>query len=186
MTTRTRSSLDEYLSLEETKPYLEFIDGEVVARAMPNAAHAALTAEIIADLINYARIHTEWRVSNELRHLHRDDRWVFLPDVSVTSRAKLRVQGPGKPDPVEVMPDFAIEVLSPDDRPGVVMRRVAHYLQAGVRLLWLIDPDEEQITVWQPGESPKVVTPPATLSADTVLPGFEIDTVRLFASAREA
>lgn len=184
MTTRTRSSLDEFLSLEETKPYLEFIDGEVVAKAMPNAAHAALTAEIIADLINYARVHTEWRVSNELRHLNRDDVWVFVPDVSVTSRVRLRAKGAA--NPVEVMPDFAIEVLSPDDRSGVVMRRVAHYMQAGVRLLWLIDPDEGQITVWQPGESPQVVTPPATLSADAVLPGFEVDTARLFASAREA
>ncbi|MBA4181350.1 MAG: hypothetical protein C0506_12235 [Anaerolinea sp.] len=68
----------------------------------------------------------------------------------------------------------------------MVMRRVAHYLQAGVRLLWLIDPDEGQVTIWQPGESPQVVTPPEKLSAEAVLPGFEIDTARLFASAREA
>lgn len=185
MTTRTRSSLDEFLSLEETKPYLEFIDGEVVAKAMPNKVHSQLVTRLIVALGKHIEANgASASLDTELRHLFRDTGWVFLPDISVTMKQRLRRQP--ATDPVEVMPDFAIEVLSPDDRSGVVMRRVAHYMQSGVRLLWLIDPDEEQVTVWQPGESPQVVTPPATLSADAVLPGFEIDTARLFGSAREA
>ncbi len=50
----------------------------------------------------------------ELRHVQDDEQRIYLPDVSVTLKGRLpKGQQRG---PVEVSPDFAVEVLSPDDR----------------------------------------------------------------------
>jgi Uma2 family endonuclease len=78
------------------------------------------------------------------------------------------------------MPDFATEVLSPEDRPGRTARRITDYLQAGVRLVWIVDP-EEGITVWERGAEPKLARPPEALTAAPILPGFSLDLAALFA-----
>ncbi len=181
--TKTRVTLEEYLRIPEPDeaPYLELIDGEVIQKPMPSLSHATVVVEVITDLGGYLRQTGEGRLHTELRHAHRDDEWVFLPDISVTLTNRL----PGPPaevrGPVEVMPDFAIEVLSPDDQPGRVTQRIAHYMKSGVRLLWIIDPDNEQVTTWQPGRDPVLVTG-GSLDAAPVLPRFSLDLEALFAA----
>jgi hypothetical protein len=46
-------------------------------------------------------------------------------------------------------PDLAVEVLSPRDRPRYVMDKVGEYLEAGVRLVWVIDPKKERAVVYR-------------------------------------
>jgi Uma2 family endonuclease len=125
-------------------------------------------------------------VDTELRHLDRDAEWVFLPDISVTLAGRLTVPPADDDSIVEVPPDFVIEVLSPDDRPGRVGQRIAYYMRAGVRLLWVVDPAAEEVTVCEPGAAPRIVASPAVLSAEPVLPGFEVDLARLFGVLHEA
>lgn len=179
VTTKTRVSLDEFLRLEETKPYLELIDGEVVQKSMPTPSHGTVVAEVLGDLMVYLRTSGEGRVVTEVRHADRPEEWVFLPDISVTleSRRKAPASVVG---PVEIMPDFAIEVLSPDDQPGRVSQKIAHYMRSGVRLLWVIDPETERVTVWQPGEPPRVAAAGDFLTAEPVLKAFSLDLARLF------
>ena len=80
----------------------------------------------------------------------------------------------------ELIPDFAIEVLSPDDRPGRVLDRITFYLHGGVRLIWIVDPDDETVTVYQQDRQPTTHLPPARLDASPVLPGFTLDLGELF------
>jgi Uma2 family endonuclease len=77
-------------------------------------------------------------------------------------------------------PDFAIEVLSPDDRPGRVLDRVAFYLLSGVRLIWFVDPDDETLIAYRGGESPHTYRPPDVVSAAPVLSSFRLDLGQLF------
>lgn len=44
-------------------------------------------------------------------------------------------------------PDLAIEILSPDDRPGEVAAKVTDYLRSGTRAVWVVDPESRTITV---------------------------------------
>jgi Uma2 family endonuclease len=182
MATKTRVSLAEFLAMPEAAPPLELIDGEVVQKAMPGPKHSKMVAELIYLLMSFLRERNDADVDTELRHVRRDEDWTFLPDISVTFRARR-----GKPagamgnDPVEVMPDFVIEVLSPDDQSGRTAQRISHYMDAGVRLLWLVDPDIERVSVWMPGALGRDVAPPAKLSAAPVLEGFEVDLEALFA-----
>ncbi len=186
MSTRTRVSLQQFLALPETKPYRELWDGEAVEKAMPNPSHSALVIEFATDLRTYLRANAIATVDTELRHLETDTGWVFLPDVSVTLKSRRPAPAAEIVGPVVVLPDFAIEVLSPDDRPGQLARRIASYMSAGVTLLWVVDPEDEQITVWERDAEPRLVAPGETLSAAPVLPGFSIDVERLFATLHDA
>ncbi|MFN8616832.1 MAG: Uma2 family endonuclease [Dehalococcoidia bacterium] len=184
MVLKTRTSLAEFLALPETKPYLELMDGEVIEKPMPNYTHGTIVGLLMQLLRNYLDRTREARVVTEVRHLEDDEEWVFLPDVSVTRRE--RSGPPSESGPIAVvMPDLAIEVLSPDDRPGRLQRRIAHYMRSGVSILWVIDPQDEKLTVWRPGALPQDFAPPATVSASPVLESFELDLQQLFDALRD-
>ena len=185
MVTKTRVSLAEYLAMKECKPYLELIDGEVVQKSMAGLSHSTMVIELITELRIYLRASGEGRVETELRHIEREDEWVFLPDISFTLKSRITGTPAESRGLVEVLPDLAIEVLSPDDQPGRVSQKIAHYMAAGVRLLWVIDPEAERVTVWQPGEAPRDLAAPAVLNAAPILAGFEVDLAALFASLHE-
>ena len=179
MVTKTRVSIDEFLAMPETEPPSELIDGEVVQKPMPNDDHGDLTSWLIGQLFIHLQQLGRGRVKNEVRHADRDEQWVYLPDVEV--RLAPRTSGRGASRPTETPPDFAIEVLSPGDRPGRLLQRVSFYMRTGVALLWVVDPVDEQITVYQPGASPSTFQAPAVINAAPVLPGFELDLAELFA-----
>ena len=77
--------------------------------------------------------------------LSRDPPTVRGPDVAVVLRDRVPSPVPAKffPGP----PDLAVEVLSPDDRPGEVAAKVADYLRAGAHAVWVVDPDVRTVTV---------------------------------------
>jgi Uma2 family endonuclease len=177
MVTQTRMSLADFLALPEAKPYREFVRGEVVAKSMPNDFHSDLVAELVFCFKAFERDHGVVRVGTELRHLSRAEDRVYIPDVSLTLRDRL----PGeRQNPVEVVPDMIVEVLSPDDRAGDVLDKVDFYLRIGVRLIWLIDPEGRAVTTYRPGEAPHVVRPPASLDATPILPDFTLPLEDLF------
>ncbi len=72
----------------------------------------------------------------------------------------------------DLSPDLAVEVLSPRDRPGGVQAKVADYLNAGVRLVWVVDPRARTIVVHVPGHPPRRHTATDRLDGGDVLPGF--------------
>ena len=183
MSTKTRLTLEEFLSMPETEPPSEYICGEVVQKVAPSWNHGLLVLEIGAMLRDYLRKSGEGFVNTELRHAARTEQRVYLPDVNVT----LRQRAPRAPEqrrrgPIEVPPDIAIEVLSPDDAASRVLEKVDFYLRSGVRLVWLVDPDLETITVYRQGEAPRTHRAPETIDASPVLRDFHLDLAELFAA----
>jgi len=178
-------TIDDFLALpEQEEPSLEFLRGEVIEKPMAGELHGATVSELIVRLGAYLRTSKEGRVVTEVRHASRALDWVFLPDLNV------RLRQPGNPGlqargPVEHPPEFAIEVLSPDDRVGRWLERVELYMQAGTRLLWVVDPEEETIRVFRPGERSRVHRPGDVITAEPVLRGFSLDLADFFASVRE-
>ncbi len=178
MVTKTRMTLDEFLALPETKPYREYIHGEVYEKSMPNREHAELGAELIGLLRNYLIESKEGRVYTELRHIEREQDWVYLPDINVTLAGRL---GPFTAGPEEVQPDFAIEILSPDDRYSRIAERVDFYMRSGVQLLWLVDPEARSIAAYRRGQAPTLHRTTETIDAKPVLSHFDLDLAALFA-----
>jgi Uma2 family endonuclease len=188
MGTKTALTLDEFLALPETEPASEYIDGEVVQKVAPSWYHASLVHELGRLIGNYVVQHPgEGRVVTELRHAFRGAApRVYVPDLGVLRvRNVPRDRRQRTRGPVEVPPDFAIEVLSPGDYPGRVLEKADFYMRACTELLWIGDPELESVTVYKPGEAPAVVRAPHPLDAAPVLPGLAIDLAQLFAILRQ-
>src|SRR3989442_6885995 len=92
------------------------------------------------------------------------------PDVGFGRRERL-------PDPAatgfaEMAPDLVVEVLSPNDRPGETLAKVGDWLEAGARLVWLIDPERRIARVYRPDGSESTIAAYGQLDGENVLPGF--------------
>jgi len=66
-----------------------------------------------------------------------------------------------------------VEVLSPDDRPGETLAKVGDWLEAGARLVWVIDPERRQARVYRPDGSESLIGELDRLQGEDVLSGFE-------------
>ena len=97
---------------------------------------------------------------------------VRLPDVAFVARG--RFAGEQVPEGFsDVPPDLAIEVLSPDDRSRDVLDKVGEYLQAGVRLVWVIDPRRRTAAVYRSLTDVRQLGPEDSLDGEEVLRGFQ-------------
>jgi Uma2 family endonuclease len=93
------------------------------------------------------------------------------PDVSFVAAGRLTPAAQPKPFP-ELAPDLAVEVVSPGDRPREVLDKVGEYLQAGVRLVWVIDPQARRATAYRGLTAVHTVDDSGDLDGTDVLPGF--------------
>jgi Uma2 family endonuclease len=95
---------------------------------------------------------------------------VRAPDVAFVARERVPPRGAhGFP---ALAPDLVVEVLSPDDRPGEILAKVADWLSAGARLVWVVDPERRVARIYRDDGSETVVPDQGTLEGEAVLPGF--------------
>jgi Uma2 family endonuclease len=99
----------------------------------------------------------------------RDPDTVRGADVAFWSRQSLPTVPRGY---AGVPPDLAVEVVSPEDHFSRLTRKVVHYLEHGVRLLWVIDPEDRSLTVYRSDQPLRILGEGDTLSGEDVLPGF--------------
>jgi Uma2 family endonuclease len=98
---------------------------------------------------------------------------VRAPDVSFVRAERIPAGGltagywPGAPD-------LAVEVLSPSDRYPEVQRKVQEYLDAGTRLVWVVDPESRTATVFHADGRSTFLAAEDVLDGEDVLPGFRL------------
>jgi len=102
------------------------------------------------------------------------------PDISYWSaeRLPLNLEPEGYPD---VAPDLGVEVLSPSNRMSKIREKMAEYFQRGVRMVWIVDPEDRTVAVYRSMDEGRVLHDSATLSGEDVLPGFSCRVAELFA-----
>lgn len=74
----------------------------------------------------------------------------------------------------ELAPDLAVEVLSPDDRPGEVLEKVGDWLNAGTSLVWVVDPTRRIARVYRADGSETEMETNGVLDGKELLPGFQL------------
>jgi Uma2 family endonuclease len=82
-----------------------------------------------------------------------------------------------------VAPDLAVEVLSEGNTPGEMQRKLRDYFQAGVRLVWYLDPQARAVTAYTAPDRCEVVREDQILDGAGVLPGFRLSLAEFFARA---
>jgi Uma2 family endonuclease len=72
-------------------------------------------------------------------------------------------------------PDFVIELRSDSDRLKPLQEKMQEYLENGLRLGWLINPQDGKVEIYRQGQSVETITLPTVLSGEEILPGFELE-----------
>jgi Uma2 family endonuclease len=80
-----------------------------------------------------------------------------------------------------IAPDLAVEVVSPSDRAAEVLAKVAEYLEAGTRLVWVVYPQTQKIVVYRPSADVQMLSVSDTLEGGDVVPGFACPVAEVFA-----
>jgi Uma2 family endonuclease len=81
---------------------------------------------------------------------------------------------------IDGIPILAVEVLSPSDTQEDIEQKVDNYLQAGVALVWVVDPHDRTVLIYQRGVPPTLVNETQELSGEPHLPGFCVAVARIF------
>ena len=178
----TLITAEEYAKMPDTGRPTELVRGRIVEMNVPIPKHGYVCLNAGAILRDFVRRSDLGRAfSNDSGVItERDPDTVRGPDVWYVSYQKLP-KGPLPDKYLDVVPDLAIEVLSPDDRWSRVFKKVSEYLCLGVPVVCVLDPDSQTAELFYPDAPGR-----HTLSADDeltfpeVLPGFSVRVGELF------
>jgi Uma2 family endonuclease len=101
------------------------------------------------------------------------------PDASWVKRERLEALNPDPARFLPMAPDFAVELRSASDSLQTVQQKMQEYIDNGVRLGWLLDPQNQRVEIYRPGQDVEVLQSPASLSGQDVLPGFMLDLTQI-------
>jgi Uma2 family endonuclease len=74
-----------------------------------------------------------------------------------------------------IAPDFVLELMSPSDSLKDTQEKMAEYMDNGVKLGWLINPEKKQVEIYRQGQEKEVLDNPKTISGEEILPEFNLD-----------
>src|SRR5262245_43829859 len=149
----------------------ELVRGEVVTMPPPGGRHGVCCSKINRRLGTFAEDNNSGTVTcNDTGFIsERDPDTVRGADVAFWRRERLPEVPEGY---IEVAPDLAVEVISPSDHYSRVQATIRHHLTHGVRLLWVVDPEDRSVTVYRSLHEATILTETDTISGEDVLPGF--------------
>lgn len=95
------------------------------------------------------------------------------PDASWIPLEKWEALTPAEQEKfLPLCPDFVVELMSPSDSLKTTQDKMKEYMENGTRLGWLIERKTRRVEIYRPSQEVEVLNNPASLSGETVLPGF--------------
>jgi Uma2 family endonuclease len=177
-----RMTAEELFDLPDDGMRHELVEGEL--RTMPPAGfeHGDVAAELLFHVkafVDAGKLGVVLAAETGFV-LRRGPDTVRAPDVAFvrTERVPPREQ---RRKFAELAPDLVAEVTSPSDRVSEVNRKVAQWLDAGVRFVWVVDPESGVVVAHQPGGVAHLLRGDDVLDGGEVLPGFTLPLPDLFA-----
>jgi Uma2 family endonuclease len=181
-----RMTAEEFLAMPDDGQLHELIDGEVVSMPPAGDDHCVRESVIMGYVAHWVYEHHLGVVhmSNAGFLIRRDPDTVRSPDGAFTQasrRANQPVRGY-----TDTVPDLVLEVVSPSDRKPQVLAKVGDWLEAGVKVVWLLWPDKRVLLVYRDIHQVTVLTAEDTLTCEDLLPGFALPLKRALDPAGDA
>lgn len=176
-------TLEEFERLSEEDGYrAELIRGRLVREPRPGTEHSWLASELYWHIESYARQHGLGRTVFDAGFLlERDPPTVRIPDIAFIAHESLST-GEGPTGAWTMAPDLVVEMLSPSNTAAEIQEKVLDYLEAGTRLVWVVDPRTRSTTAYRSRKDVEVLTSEDSLNGGDVLPGFDLAISILFAA----
>ena len=159
----------------------ELVKGELIHMTPAGGTHGRLTMNIGAAVHGFVRRHGLGLVFGAETGFYtgHDPDTVRGADAMFYSNARVEALG-DLTGFLRLAPDLAVEVMSPGDTWDEVEEKVAEYLTAGVRLIWIVSPKTKSVHVYRPRQEALRLSREDQLTGEDVLPGFEVTVAELF------
>jgi Uma2 family endonuclease len=159
----------------------ELDNGRLVAMSPPGHIHGKIVMRIGSELRQAGEKQGHGEVSGAESGVllwRNPDRVVGVDAVFICAASlpsKLTAEGY-----LETIPDLVVEVVSKNDTRPYVQRKVDDYLQAGVRVVWVADPDARTLTEHRRDQDPRVFTESEPVVLPDLIPGLQISLKEMF------
>ena len=163
---------DELLHVRIPDKRVELIRGVLVVREPAGLRHGQVAMALAWRLASHGEAHGLGKVyaAETGFTLARNPDTVRAPDIAFIRHDRLPSPMPaGFPD---LAPDLSVEGVSLVDRAGEVLAKVADWLSAGTRVVWVIDPDRRLARVYCDDGSEQIFGAEHILDGQEVVPGF--------------
>ena len=161
------------------KRICELVDGTLVEKGM-GFEESSLTVWLSYLLYDGIGDRDLGKLSGESGMMRLASGLVRAPDLSFTRWSKFP-EGERSADAIaDLVPDFAIEVLSASNTPGEIARKLGEYFSAGTELVWIVDPVRRVVVVHTAPETCTTLTEADTLDGANVLPEVRLPVSRVF------
>jgi Uma2 family endonuclease len=179
--TKRITTADELLRMRDDGQRHELVRGELRTMTPAGCEHGDVCVFLVASLhghVNETGLGTVWEGQTGFRLASNPDT-VRAPDVAFLRRERVEAGGVPKgywPGP----PDLAAEVVSPSDSFRMVQERVREWLDAGTRMVLVLDPDDRAVTVYRSRDRARVLGPDDVIDGEDVVPGWRCEVRTLF------
>ena len=179
-------TLEEFLALTESDTIYELVDGEAIPKfkndeMSPKFSYSSITGALFLLLSAWAeekgRVVIEWAIK-----LTRDRQdWVPVPDLTYVSYNRLAADWFAD-EACPVIPELAIEIISPGQTFGEMTEKATNYLNAKVLRVWVVDAKAKTITIFYPDAPPQTKRGEGSLE-DLLFEGLQITPQAIFQQA---
>lgn len=175
-------TVDEFERLSEPGGLrLELVRGQVVREPAAGFRNSRLGAFLVARLFLYVqRLKLGEIVGADAGFILCDEPpTVRMPAAGFVARERIPEEGlprgyfPGAPD-------LAVEIVSPFDTRLEVEAKIRDYLEAGTRLVWVVEPRSRSVIVHRPGREPQTCWEGDEVEGEDVIPGFRLAVEEIF------
>jgi Uma2 family endonuclease len=154
--------------------------GRLVLMSPPGWRHSNLQARISSALVSQGeeRGHGEAGSGGGIILSKNPDTVVGPDALFVTKRSmSIRESPEGY---LETIPELVAEIRGKNDSLAEFNYNLANFLQAGVQMVWMIDPQSKTVTEHRPGAAARKLTVADTLHCDDIIPGFALSLAEFF------
>jgi Uma2 family endonuclease len=173
-------TVENYKLLPETGPRYQLIQGDLYMAPAPNRFHQEISRNLQFELHSYLKRNPIGKLFNAPFDVFLDEINVFQPDIIIVLSERLGIL---TEEGAEGAPELIVEILSPKTRRLDLINKKQEYARAGVKELWIIDPEPRILIVHQfpPDgfENIRQVGEEDTLSTD-IPPGFSLAVRTIF------
>src|SRR5262245_22197475 len=173
-----QATVRDLLQMPKDGHIYELVDGAILV-SPAGMRHGEVAGKILAIVATFLDKHPIGKVYTPDTGISLPNGNIRCPDVMFVRNQKLP-DGKSPEGFGELVPDLAIEVLSPNDSLKEVGRKIGEFLECGVPLVWLVDPKSETVTVYRSLSDTLKFTADQTITADPVLPEFSCQVSKFF------
>ena len=156
-------------------------DGKLIIMSPTGSLTGEKNADLIYQVQSWNRQYKLGKVFDSSTGFNLSNGAVRSPDVSWIANERWdSLTEKQKRGFAPIDPDFVIELMSPTDDLLTTQQKMNEYLSCGVKLGWLINPNDKQVEIYCISQGKQIINHPNSLSGEEILPGLSVDLTEIF------